>query len=339
MAPGHHIYSTTPNNSYKINTGTSMAAPHVCGVNALIYSVCYNQGFIPPAEEVLDILTRTSIKVISRRRRTINDSLVNAEAAVLTTLLGGLWMQMDCHFVKFNLEGGKKKHIPVVFSAYKKGIYETDIVIAVIPTEENSKVYGEILIPIRIVTDPKAENFKESPRNGKKMIIDENEASHDEVLSYICENALYNLYEMDSNFLVMSLVLFFVAFILIVVGTIVFIKRKRHSKYCDDEDHDHNMMRNSVFEHHHILSGNTNHALKMAKRSHVEKIRNSVRFSVVMGTQNNCVFKERAPKKLDFENYGDLIKKPLLKSPPKKFVNHRAEQNWGHEAEKKDPRD
>ncbi|GAB66644.1 subtilisin-like protease 2 [Plasmodium cynomolgi strain B] len=306
MAPGHHIYSTTPNNSYKINTGTSMAAPHVCGVNALIYSVCYNQGFIPPAEEVLDIVTRTSIKVISRSRKTINDSLVNAEAAVLTTLLGGLWMQMDCHFVKFNLEGGKKKHIPVVFSAYKKGIYETDIVMAVIPTDENSKVYGEILIPIRIVTDPKAENFKESPRNGKKMIIDENEASHDEVLSYICENALYNLYEVDSYSLVISLVLLFVAFILIILGTVVFIKRKRHSKYCDDEDHYHNIMRNSVIEHHHILGGSTNLALEMAKRSHVEKVRNNTRFSLVMGKQNACVFKERAHKTSNFENYRNL---------------------------------
>ncbi|ANQ08235.1 Subtilisin-like protease 2 [Plasmodium coatneyi] len=300
MAPGHHIYSTTPNNSYKINTGTSMAAPHVCGVNALIYSVCYNQGFIPSAEEVLDILTRTSIKVISRRRRTITDSLVNAEAAVLTTLLGGLWMQMDCHFVKFNLEGGKKKHIPVVFSAYKKGIYETDIVIAVISTEENSNVYGEILIPIRIVTDPKVENFKESPRTGKKMILDENEASHDEVLSYICENALYNLYEMDSNFLVISLVLFFVAFILIVVGTVVLIKRKRHSKYCDDEDHYHNILRCSVLEQHHILNNIKNKEHDAAKRSHVERIRNSVRFSLVMGKQNACMFKERASQRINF---------------------------------------
>ncbi|OTN64974.1 subtilisin-like protease 2, putative [Plasmodium knowlesi strain H] len=300
MAPGHHIYSTTPNNSYKINTGTSMAAPHVCGVNALIYSVCYNQGFIPSAEEVLDILTRTAIKIISRRRRTINDSLVNAEAAVLTTLLGGLWMQMDCHFVKFNLESGKKKHIPVVFSAYKKGIYETDIVIAVISTEENSNVYGEILIPIRIVTDPKVDNFKESPRTGKKMIIDENEASHDEVLSYICENALYNLYEMDSNFLVTSLVLFFVAFILMVVGTIIFIKRKRHSKYCDDEDHYHNILRSSVLEQHHILGNTTNQQLEVAKRNHAEKMRHSVRFSLLMGKQNACLFKERASQRLNF---------------------------------------
>ncbi|SBS91898.1 subtilisin-like protease 2, putative [Plasmodium ovale curtisi] len=314
LAPGHHIYSTTPNNSYKINTGTSMAAPHVCGVNALIYSVCYNQGFIPQAEEVLEILTRTSIKVVSRKRKTINDSLVNAEAAVLTTLLGGLWMQMDCHFVKFHLDKGKKKHIPVVFSAYKNGVYETDIVIAVIPTEENSKVYGEILIPIRIVTNVKAENFKESPRIGKKMIIDDNEASHDEVLSYICENALYNLYELDSYFLVISLVLFFVAFLLIVVTTIIYIKRKLHNKYCTNENHAHNIKRNTVVGQKHILDNSANEILAKEKLEYLEKLRNSVRFSITKSKDElNPVIKQKCSKKLNFENYNELIKRPLLK--------------------------
>ncbi|SOV23445.1 subtilisin-like protease 2 [Plasmodium sp. DRC-Itaito] len=228
LAPGHHIYSTIPNNSYKIFTGTSMAAPHVCGVSALVYSVCYNQGFIPQAEEVLDILTRTSIKIISTKKRTINDSLVNAEGAVLTTLLGGLWMQMDCYFVKFNLDKGKKKHIPVVFSAYKKGVYETDIVIAIIPFDGQSKIYGEIHIPIKIVTDVNIPNFKESPQRGKTYNIDANEAQHDEVLSYICENALYNLYEYDGHYLFASVMLFFLALISIFVG-VIYMKSRKHS--------------------------------------------------------------------------------------------------------------
>ncbi|SPJ11087.1 subtilisin-like protease 2 [Plasmodium sp. DRC-Itaito] len=240
LAPGHHIYSTIPNNSYKIFTGTSMAAPHVCGVSALVYSVCYNQGFIPQAEEVLDILTRTSIKIISTKKRTINDSLVNAEGAVLTTLLGGLWMQMDCYVVKFNLEKGKKKHIPVVFSAYKKGVYETDIVIAIIPIDGKSKVYGEIHIPIKIVTDVNIPNFQESPRRGKKYNIDANEAHHDEVLSYICENALYNLYEYDNHYLLASVILFFLALLSIFVG-MIYMKSRKHS----DEKCSRSLMRSS----------------------------------------------------------------------------------------------
>ena len=40
FAPGDAIYSTTPNNSYHNSFGTSMAAPFVTGVAALIYAKC-----------------------------------------------------------------------------------------------------------------------------------------------------------------------------------------------------------------------------------------------------------------------------------------------------------
>ena len=42
FAPGEAVYSTLPNNSYGNDTGTSMAAPHVTGVAALIYSLYPN---------------------------------------------------------------------------------------------------------------------------------------------------------------------------------------------------------------------------------------------------------------------------------------------------------
>lgn len=38
-APGHDIYSTLPNNNYGANSGTSMAAPYVTGVAALLLSI------------------------------------------------------------------------------------------------------------------------------------------------------------------------------------------------------------------------------------------------------------------------------------------------------------
>jgi len=38
VAPGHKIYSTQPNGTYGIDSGTSLAVPHVAGVAALIWS-------------------------------------------------------------------------------------------------------------------------------------------------------------------------------------------------------------------------------------------------------------------------------------------------------------
>lgn len=56
VAPGVDIYSTTPNNSYKTFNGTSMAAPHVAGVAALVLSA--NPNLTPAQVEY--ILTTTA---------------------------------------------------------------------------------------------------------------------------------------------------------------------------------------------------------------------------------------------------------------------------------------
>lgn len=56
VAPGVNIYSTTPGNSYKSFSGTSMATPHVAGVAALMLSANSN---LTPAE-VESILTQTA---------------------------------------------------------------------------------------------------------------------------------------------------------------------------------------------------------------------------------------------------------------------------------------
>jgi len=56
VAPGVDIYSTTPDNNYEIETGTSMAAPHVAGVAALVLST--NPTLTPAQVEY--ILTTTA---------------------------------------------------------------------------------------------------------------------------------------------------------------------------------------------------------------------------------------------------------------------------------------
>ncbi|MEG3863161.1 S8 family serine peptidase [Microcoleus sp. herbarium12] len=56
VAPGVDIYSTTPNNTYKTFNGTSMAAPHVAGVAALVLNA--NPTLTPAQVEY--ILTTTA---------------------------------------------------------------------------------------------------------------------------------------------------------------------------------------------------------------------------------------------------------------------------------------
>ncbi|WP_445240787.1 S8 family serine peptidase [Microcoleus vaginatus] len=56
VAPGVDIYSTTPYNTYETYSGTSMAAPHVAGVAALVLNANPN---LTPAQ-VEQILTATA---------------------------------------------------------------------------------------------------------------------------------------------------------------------------------------------------------------------------------------------------------------------------------------
>ncbi len=73
-APGKNIYSTIRGGGYEILSGTSMAAPHVSGIAALIWSA--NPTWTPA--EVKDRLIRTSTPVYSARAKTVSRGRVNA---------------------------------------------------------------------------------------------------------------------------------------------------------------------------------------------------------------------------------------------------------------------
>lgn len=68
VAPGTDIWSTLPNNSTGNMSGTSMAAPHVAGLAALIISVCPDLT----GKEVVDIIERTAQKVGNYSYETIS---------------------------------------------------------------------------------------------------------------------------------------------------------------------------------------------------------------------------------------------------------------------------
>lgn len=57
VAPGVNIYSTFPDNNYEFKDGTSMAAPYVSGVAALMLSA---NPYLTP-EEIREIITKTAI--------------------------------------------------------------------------------------------------------------------------------------------------------------------------------------------------------------------------------------------------------------------------------------
>jgi len=55
-APGLYILSTTPNNTYSVYSGTSMAAPHVTGVAALVKAKNFGWGYQQIKAQILNTL-------------------------------------------------------------------------------------------------------------------------------------------------------------------------------------------------------------------------------------------------------------------------------------------
>jgi subtilisin family serine protease len=68
VAPGQRIYSAFANNSYAFASGTSQAAPYVCGSIALLKSWALKRGVRLTNSEITHILRNTSDKIDSRLR-------------------------------------------------------------------------------------------------------------------------------------------------------------------------------------------------------------------------------------------------------------------------------
>ena len=77
-APGVGIYSTTPNNSYASYSGTSMAAPHVAGLVALMAAANPQAT----ASQIRSAILSTAVPVASLAGKVATGGLINAAAAV-----------------------------------------------------------------------------------------------------------------------------------------------------------------------------------------------------------------------------------------------------------------
>ena len=73
-APGHNILSTTPGNTYKVYSGTSMATPHVSGVLGLYIA----QNGRQDVKSVRDLLMATTFPAGAYRKSTIAGGRVDA---------------------------------------------------------------------------------------------------------------------------------------------------------------------------------------------------------------------------------------------------------------------
>lgn len=109
-APGTTIYSTTPGNSFKNLDGTSMAAPHVTGVLALLKSIHPDAS----NERLVELLTKHAAELRHRVSRDIwgksyeGAGLVNALSAVLKDQ-----PQPSISLLQYTLDGQQWNDVPL----------------------------------------------------------------------------------------------------------------------------------------------------------------------------------------------------------------------------------
>ena len=81
-APGSGIYSTTPNNTYRRLSGTSMSAPHVSGAAAVVWSHFPNETY----QQIKERLMRFGDAIPSLQGKTVSGNRINVLKALQGTL-------------------------------------------------------------------------------------------------------------------------------------------------------------------------------------------------------------------------------------------------------------
>lgn len=80
-APGVSVYSTKPDNSYGFKSGTSMAAPHISGISALLMAQFQELSHF----DIKDLMLNTVDKLASLTGKVLTDGRLNANKAISGT--------------------------------------------------------------------------------------------------------------------------------------------------------------------------------------------------------------------------------------------------------------
>ncbi|CDJ48374.1 subtilisin-like protease TgSUB2, putative [Eimeria brunetti] len=123
LAPGDRIYSTYLGDGFAFLSGTSMAAPHVSGVAALVFGVFKKANSDVTAAEVKDIMKASVQPLAAAQETTQWGGAVDAAASVLMARMGGMWMQVKCTDMIVDLEPGEDYASTLYLRGYAEGTY------------------------------------------------------------------------------------------------------------------------------------------------------------------------------------------------------------------------
>ena len=102
VAPGVNIYSTLPGNTYGFESGTSMAAPHVSGVVALLLSANPNLSPVMVERILTETANSSGVGAVSATSSTTKAQNSGASAAILDSVTGSLIDPESNHFISEN---------------------------------------------------------------------------------------------------------------------------------------------------------------------------------------------------------------------------------------------
>jgi hypothetical protein len=141
--PYNIIRSCYRNGGYGWLYGTSMAAPHVSGACALIWSACPTLSYM----EVKDLIIRTVDPLPSLTGRCVSGGRLNLHTAILETEATSTWIDIESDTGL--IPAGEVNDVNVIFNAnLPVGTYEGQIIV-----QTNDPYTPQIIIPVAMTVE------------------------------------------------------------------------------------------------------------------------------------------------------------------------------------------